>query len=65
VRYLFFEDCISDNKVSKELGKMIKKDSDANDLPACKEMLNVGCRSSSDNNFHLRRVLFPKRPAIT
>jgi len=28
-------------KVSKELGKTIKKDRDASDLSACKEMLDV------------------------
>jgi len=52
-------------KVSKELGKTIKKDSDASDLPACKEMLDVQLSIRSDNNFHLRHVLILSRPAIT
>jgi len=42
VHYLFIEACISNSepwagKESKELGKTKKKDSDASDLPACKE----------------------------
>jgi len=36
VRYLFFEDWLAIAKVSdEELGKTIKKGSDASDLPAC------------------------------
>jgi len=54
-------------KVSEELGKTIKKDSNASDLPACKEKPDVwmSVQLYSDNNFHLRRALFPSRPAIT
>jgi len=48
-------------KVNKELGKTIKKDSDASNLPVCKEMLDVWLSVwlCSDNNFHLRCALFP------
>jgi len=50
-------------KVSKNLGKAIKKDSYASDLPVCKETLDV--QPSGSDNFHLRCALFLSRPAIT